>query len=96
MALFELLIALLLGGAILTVVANRIGAPYPVLLALAGTALAIAPVNVPGLRLDPDLALTLFVAPVILHAALEASPRSRTRSPAPRPRRAPPRRSQRT
>ena len=75
MPLFELLIALLLGGAILTVLADRIGAPYPVLLALAGTALAIAPITVPGVRLDPDLALTLFVAPVILDAAFDASPR---------------------
>ena len=72
MALFELLIALLLGGAVLTALANRIGAPYPVLLALAGTALAVAPVHVPGIRLDPDLALTLFVAPVILDAAFDA------------------------
>ena len=75
MALFELLIALLLGGAVLTALANRIGAPYPVLLALAGTALAVAPVHVPGVRLDPDLALTLFIAPVILDAAFDASPR---------------------
>lgn len=75
MPLFELLIALLIGGAVLTALADRIGAPYPVLLALAGTALAIAPVNVPGVRLDPDLALTLFVAPVILDAAFDASPR---------------------
>ncbi|MBE7220355.1 MAG: cation:proton antiporter, partial [Caulobacteraceae bacterium] len=75
MALFELLIALLLGGAVLTALANRVGAPYPVLLALAGTALAVAPVHVPGVQLDPDLALTLFVAPVILDAAFDASPR---------------------
>ena len=75
MLLFELLIGLLLGGAILTALADRIGAPYPVLLALAGTALAVAPIEVPGVRLDPDLALTLFVAPVILDAAFDASPR---------------------
>ena len=75
MALFELLITLLLGGAVLTALANRIGAPYPVLLALAGTALAVAPVYVPGIRLEPELALTLFVAPVILDAAFDASPR---------------------
>ncbi len=75
MLLFELIIALLLGGAVLTALADRIGAPYPVLLALAGTALAVAPVEVPGVRLDPDLALTLFVAPVILDAAFDTSPR---------------------
>ena len=75
MLLFELVIALLLGGAILTAIARKIGAPYPVLLALAGTGLALAPFDVPGIRFDPDLALTLFVAPVILDAAFDASPR---------------------
>ena len=75
MLLFELVLALLLGGAILTAIARKIGAPYPVLLALAGTGLALAPFDVPGIRFDPDLALTLFVAPVILDAAFDASPR---------------------
>ena len=75
MVLFELVIALLLGGAVLTALAHRIGVPYPVLLALAGTALALAPIDVPGIMLDPDLALTLFVAPVILDAAYDTSPR---------------------
>ena len=44
MLLFELVLALLLGGALLTVIARKIGAakPYPVLLALAGTGLALA------------------------------------------------------
>jgi Na+/H+ antiporter len=75
MPLFELLIGLLIGGAVLTSFANKIGAPYPVLLALAGAALAVAPINVPGIRLDPDLALTLFVAPAIVDTAFDASPR---------------------
>ncbi len=51
------------------------GAPYPALLALAGAGLALAPVDVPGIRLDPELALTLFVAPAIVDAAFDASPR---------------------
>ena len=75
MALFELLIGLLIGGAVLTAVANKVGAPYPALLALAGAALALAPVDIPGIRLDPGLALTLFVAPAIVDAAFDASPR---------------------
>ena len=75
MVLFELLIGLLIGGAVLTAVAHRIGAPYPVLLALAGVALALAPVDVPGIQLDPELALTLFVAPAIVDAAFNISPR---------------------
>ncbi len=75
MPLFELLIGLLIGGAVLTAVANKVGAPYPALLALAGAALALAPVDIPGIRLDPALALTLFVAPAIVDAAFDASPR---------------------
>jgi CPA1 family monovalent cation:H+ antiporter len=74
MVIFELAIALLLVGALLTLLANRIGAPYPALLALAGAALALVP-GVPQITLDPQLALALFVAPVLLDAAYDASPR---------------------
>src|SRR5688572_29438594 len=71
---FEVVIALLLGGAVLAAVARRIGAPYPALVALAGAALALIP-GVPTLVLDPELALTLFVAPVLADAAFDSSPR---------------------
>ena len=39
MVVFELVIALLLVGAVLSAVARRVNAPYPALLALAGAAL---------------------------------------------------------
>jgi CPA1 family monovalent cation:H+ antiporter len=71
---FELVVALLLGGAILTLLARRIGAPYPALVALAGACLALVP-GTPTITLDPSLALTLFVAPVLLDAAFDASQR---------------------
>jgi Na+/H+ antiporter len=74
MALFELIIALLLGGAVLAALARRVNAPYPALLALAGAGLALLP-NAPSVTLDPELALTLFVAPVLLDAAFDSSPR---------------------
>src|SRR5829696_7764339 len=74
MDVFEVVIALLLGGAALAAVARRIGAPYPALVALAGAALALIP-GVPTLVLDPELALALFVAPVLVDAAFDASPR---------------------
>ena len=74
MAVFELVIALLLVGAALSAVARRVHAPYPALLALAGAALALLP-GVPTVTLDPDLALTLLVAPVLLDAAFDSSPR---------------------
>ncbi len=74
MEVFEVVIALLLAGAALAAVARRIGAPYPALVALAGAALALIP-GLPTLVLDPELALTLFVAPVLVDAAFDASPR---------------------
>ncbi len=74
MHVFEIVIALLLAGAALAALARRIGAPYPALVALAGAALALLP-GVPPLVLDPELALALFVAPVLVDAAFDASPR---------------------
>ena len=75
MQLFELIIALLLAGAVLTALAHRVGAPYPALLALAGAILALLPPDIPAITLDPELALTLFIAPAILDAAFDVSPR---------------------
>src|SRR5918998_4893655 len=74
MEVFEVVIALLLVGAGLAALARRIGTPYPALVALAGAALALVP-GTPALALDPELALALFVAPVLLDAAFDASPR---------------------
>jgi len=74
MYVFEIIIALLLAGAGLTALSRRIGTPYPAMVALAGAALALVP-GTPTLVLDPELALTLFVAPVLLDAAFDASPR---------------------
>src|ERR1700758_4564376 len=74
MIVFELALALLLFAALLSLWANRLGVPYPALLALGGAILALIP-GTPQLRLDPELALALFVAPVLLDAAYDASPR---------------------
>lgn len=72
MDVFEIIIALLLAGAGLTALSKRIGTPYPAMVALAGAGLALVP-GTPTLVLDPELALTLFVAPVLLDAAFDAS-----------------------
>jgi Na+/H+ antiporter len=74
MLVFEIVIALLLGGAGLAALARRMATPYPALVAMAGAALALVP-GVPTIVLDPELALALFVAPVLLDAAFDASPR---------------------
>jgi CPA1 family monovalent cation:H+ antiporter len=74
MVVFELIIALVLAGAGLAALSRRLGTPYPAMVALAGAGLALVP-GTPELTLDPALALTLFVAPVLLDAAFDASPR---------------------
>ena len=79
MGVFELTITLLLVGAILSMLADRFGVPYPALLALAGVGLTFIPGS-PTVVLDPQLALALFVAPVLLDAAFDASPRDLKRN----------------
>ncbi|MGG5822577.1 cation:proton antiporter [Falsiroseomonas sp. HW251] len=74
MAVFELVIAMLLGGALLAAWSGRIGVPYPALLSLAGAIAAIVP-GTPEVVIEPELALALFVAPTLLDAAFDASPR---------------------
>jgi CPA1 family monovalent cation:H+ antiporter len=71
---FLTIIALLLAAVILTGAARRIGVPYPAFLAIGGAVLAFVP-GAPSVALEPDLALALFVAPVLLDAAFDASPR---------------------
>src|SRR5262245_57369108 len=71
---FEALLGLLVAAACLAAVARKMGAPYPAFLALGGAALAFVP-GAPALAIPPDLALALFVAPVLLDAAFDASPR---------------------
>jgi monovalent cation/hydrogen antiporter len=74
MPVFEVVIALLLVGVGLASLARRIGTPYPALVAFVGAVLALVP-GAPRVALDPELALALFVAPVLMDAAFDASPR---------------------
>src|SRR5258706_14131485 len=70
----EVLVGLVLAAVILAAAARRVGAPYPVFLALGGAILAFVP-GAPTFTVLPELALALFVAPVLLDAAYDASPR---------------------
>lgn len=69
---FEAILALLLGATVLSTFARRVGVPYPTLLAVGGAALAFVP-GAPRIELPPELILALFVAPVLLDAAYDAS-----------------------
>jgi hypothetical protein len=70
----EQLLALFIAAVILAAGARRLGAPYPVFLAIGGALLAFLPAA-PSFTLPPELALALFVAPVLLDAAYDASVR---------------------
>jgi monovalent cation/hydrogen antiporter len=71
---FEELLTVLLIAVVLAAIARRVGAPYPAFLALGGAVLAFLP-GAPAFSIDPEVALALFVAPVLLDAAYDSSPR---------------------
>jgi len=82
MIVFATILVMLAAAVLLLAIARSLRLPYPALLALAGAAVAVAPVDV-GLRLDPELALALFIAPVLLDAAYDTSLRDLKRHWAP-------------
>ena len=68
----EEILVLFVAAVALAAAARRAGAPYPVFLALGGALLAFLP-GAPSFSVPPDLVLALFVAPVLLDAAYDAS-----------------------
>jgi CPA1 family monovalent cation:H+ antiporter len=69
------IIVLLLGlVAVLTVLARRLGIPYPILMTVAGLLLGLVP-DVPRVELPPDVVFLVFLPPVLFSAALFTSPR---------------------
>ena len=79
METFEWIVALMFAAAMLSLLARRLGLPYPSLLAVGGAAIALLPFN-PNWTLDPQLVLALFVAPVLLDAAYDFSLRDLRRN----------------
>ncbi|MGA8295386.1 MAG: cation:proton antiporter [Rhodoplanes sp.] len=82
MLMFEWILVLLLAAVILANLAERLAVPYPSLLAIAGAGLAFLPFA-PQIRIEPELALALFVAPALLDAAFDTSPRDLRRNAIP-------------
>src|SRR4051812_6220793 len=72
MSELEQLLGLFVVAVLLAGGARRIGAPYPVSVALGGALLAFVPAA-PSFSIPPELALALFVAPVLLDAAYDTS-----------------------
>jgi monovalent cation/hydrogen antiporter len=69
METLELLVGLLAAVAVVVRLAGRTAIPEPVLLVLAGLAVALIP-GLPQVELDPDLTLALFLPPLLYWAAL--------------------------
>jgi len=79
MLLFEWILLLLFAAVVLANLAERLAVPYPSLLAIAGACLAFLPFG-PRIAIEPELALALFVAPALLDAAFDTSPRDLARN----------------
>ncbi|TNC11294.1 sodium:proton antiporter [Methylobacterium terricola] len=79
MLIFEWTAGVLVVAVLLAGLARRLGAPFPAFLAIGGVGLAFVP-QVPRFDLDPDLALALFLAPVLLDAAYDTSLRDLKRN----------------
>src|SRR6266496_634206 len=60
----EALILLLASVAALALLAQRLTIPYPILLVLGGLAISFIP-GLPSVRLSPDLALLIFMPPLL-------------------------------
>jgi monovalent cation/hydrogen antiporter len=72
MSELQQLLALCLAAVILAALARRVGAPYSVFLALGGVLLAFIP-GAPQFIVPPELALALFVAPILVDAGYHTS-----------------------
>lgn len=75
----EIVVLLLAVVALLTVVARRIGVPYPILMVLGGLALGFVP-GLPRVELEPNVVLLIFLPPILFSAAYLSSPRELWRS----------------
>jgi Na+/H+ antiporter len=72
MQTLEQLLGLFVIAVLLSAAARRVGAPYPVFLAVGGALIALLPGG-PVFTLPPELVLALFVAPVLLDSAYDMS-----------------------
>ncbi|GGF82444.1 sodium:proton antiporter [Azorhizobium oxalatiphilum] len=70
MTFFESLVLLLAIAILLLQVSRRLSIPYPTMLAAAGVLLALVP-GAPAIGLDPQTALVLFIAPVLVDEAFD-------------------------
>ena len=79
---FETILIVMAAAVAMSLLAQRLKAPFPPFVALAGAMAAFLPFA-PELTLDPPLVLALFVAPVLLDAAFDSSLRDLKRNVVP-------------
>ena len=70
MTFFESLLLLLLTAIVLLQVARRFSLPYPAMLAAGGMLVALIPGS-PNIRIEPETALALFIAPALVDSAFD-------------------------
>jgi CPA1 family monovalent cation:H+ antiporter len=68
----QLILICLVAVALLTLVARKIGVPYPILLTVGGGCLALVP-HLPAIQLNPKLIFDLFLPPLLYPAAVYTS-----------------------
>jgi CPA1 family monovalent cation:H+ antiporter len=71
----EAVLVLLIAATVLTLLARRVGIPYPILLVLGGLALGFLP-GLPTIELEPDLVFLLFLPPILFGAGYFTSLRA--------------------
>lgn len=76
---FETILIVFGAAVLLSLLAQRLRAPFPPFVALAGAGVAFLPFT-PEIALDPALVLALFVAPVLVDASFDSSPRDLKRN----------------
>src|SRR5881275_2757754 len=69
---FEIVLALLVGVAILALVAHRMDVPTPALFVTGGLLVALVP-GLPVVQFDPQLVFLVFIPPLLFRASLLAS-----------------------
>ena len=67
-----IILALLIVVALLSIISNKIGIAYPIILVIAGLILSAIPA-VPNITIDPDLIFIIFLPPLLFAAAWNTS-----------------------
>jgi CPA1 family monovalent cation:H+ antiporter len=68
-----ILVSLLVAVAVLAAAARAINVPYPIVLVIGGAVIAVLPIGLPEIELDPELVLVIFLPPLLYASAFFAN-----------------------